>query len=287
MKRLAFTLAVLSTCQPAFALDLPQGSDRDNRIQLVNYHSGDVVVVNSTVGAGTRIVFAENETIIDTASGFPDGWEFTPSRHILYLMPKSINAGQDTPPMMPKSGEWNTNLMVTTNLRLYDFDLRLLNTDRATVDDRVSYRVQFSYPVEDDAKRLVAIEREEAAQALDATRPVLNTNYTMQAGEGSESITPGLAYDDGAFTYLQFPPIGEMPAAFVINSDGTESVVNTHTAPDRRDTIAIQRIAPEFVLRLGKAVVGIYNESFDVNGGERERGTTVPGVARTDRGMQR
>lgn len=282
MKRLVVALAALAACGPALSLDVPQGSPRDSRIQNVNYHDGDVVVVNSTVGAGTRIVFAPNETIIDMASGFPGGWSFTPSRHMLYLMPKSIGGTQDVPATLPKPGEWNTNLMVTTNLRLYDFDLRLIATDRATVDDRVSYRVQFNYPVENDWQAVAEIEREKATQALEAARAIENAEYTMQVGDGAQSITPGMAYDDGVHTYLQFPPNGEIPSAFVINTDGTESIANTHV---EGDTLVIHRVATQFVLRLGKAVVGVYNEAFDVNSGSRARGTTVPGVSRTNRGI--
>ncbi|MBD4237374.1 TrbG/VirB9 family P-type conjugative transfer protein, partial [Xanthomonas citri pv. citri] len=100
-----------------------------------------------------RIVFAPGENIVDVGTGFSQGWEFRKSGNILFLKPKSVKTGgNDGQVMAPEAGKWNTNLMVTTDQRLYDFDLQLLpgsNDGAPARNQRVAYRVEFRYPADE------------------------------------------------------------------------------------------------------------------------------------------
>lgn len=284
MKRLTLTLAVaLSLGNAAFAADIPQGSKYDSRIQYVNYNDGDVVVVRALPGLGLRIVFSSGENILDVASGFTQGWEFNDRANILYVKPKSLVSGngQDETVFAPEAGKWDTNLMVRTNRRLYDFDLKLLpgggNSGPAPKNQPVAYRVEFRYPADELAKANEAQAREEARAKLSEKPAPRNWAYTMQVGNNSQDIAPTMAYDDGRFTYLKFPNNREFPAAFLVAADKSESLVNSHV---ENDTLVLHRVAREVVLRLGDAVVGVYNENYDVDGLAPVDGTTVPGVQR-------
>lgn len=282
MKPLFVVLALSLTLGHVQAADLPQGSKFDTRIQYVNYNPGDVVVVRAVAGLGARVVFAPGETILDVASGFTQGWEFSDRRNILYIKPKSIKGEQGMPPMAPEAGKWDTNLMVTTNLRMYDIDLQLMpgpNSDKAPLS-LVAYRVEYRYPAEELAAAKAREEKERAQAKLDVKTEPKNWNYSMQIGAGSENITPTMAYDDGRFTYLKFPNNRDFPSAFLVAADKTESLVNTHIDPATPDTLVLQRVSKEIVLRLGNAVVGVYNDSFDPDGVPASDGTTVPGVKR-------
>lgn len=284
MKRHALILVLVVAFGTAYAADVPQGSKFDNRIQYVNYNAGDVVVIRAVVGIGSRIVFAPNETILDIASGFTQGWEFSDRRNILYIKAKSVKGEQGQAAMAPEPGKWDTNLMVTTNLRMYDFDLHLRlgsnNSDKELSNQRISYRVEFKYP-EDEAAFANALSEKHRAQAkLDVKPEPRNWNYSMQIGDASESIAPTMAYDDGRFTYLKFPNNRDFPSAFLVAADKTESLVNSHIDPAMLDVLVLQRVSREMVLRLGNAVVGIYNDSFDADGIPANEGTTVPGVKR-------
>lgn len=280
------TIALLlsaAVCGAVNAADIPQGSQYDSRIQYANYNDGDVVVIRALPGLGSRIVFAPGETILDVASGFTQGWEFSDRRNILYVKPKSIQAGsgQDATVMPPTSGDWDTNLMVTTSRRLYDFDLKLLpgggNSGRAPKDQPVAYRVEFRYPADEMAKAEEDAARAAVQQKLDEKPAPRNWNYSMQIGDNSEGIAPTMAYDDGRFTYLKFPNNRAFPAVFLVAADGSESLVNTNVEDD---VLVIHRVSPELVLRLGNAVVGIYNDAYDMDGLAPVDGTTVPGVQR-------
>jgi len=284
MKRHTLILALVAVVGIAHAADVPQGSKFDNRIQYVNYNAGDVVVIRAVAGIGSRIVFAPNETILDVASGFTQGWEFSDRRNILYIKAKSVKSEQGQPAMAPEPGKWDTNLMVTTNLRMYDLDLHLLpgsnNSGKAPANQRISYRVEFKYPADERAAAKALADKHRAQAKLDVKPEPRNWNYSMQIGDASDNIAPTMAYDDGRFTYLKFPNNRDFPSAFLVAADKTESLVNSHIDPATPDTLVLQRVSREMVLRLGNAVVGIYNDSFDPDGIPANQGTTVPGVKR-------
>lgn len=276
MKNLALAIALALSSASVFAADVPQASRFDNRIQYVNYNAGDVVTVQTVVGRGSRVVFAPNETIIDVGSGFTQGWEFTDSGNMLYIKAKSIKGESGQPSMVPVPLTWDTNLMVKTNLRMYDIDLFL----RDPKAKGVAYRVEYRYPADEAARAMKLADKQKAQAKFDAKPAPRNWNYSMQIGDNSEGIAPTTAYDDGRFTYLTFPNNRDFPTAFLVAADKTESIVNSHIDPSKPDTLVIQRVSKEVVLRLGNAVVGVYNDSYDRDGIPAVDGSTVPGVRR-------
>ena len=289
MKTMATLIIVLLSSFPAYSADMPQSSSLDNRIQHVNYNEGDVVIIRALPGLGTRVVFGEGETILDVASGFSAGWEFGDRRNILYIKPKTIVVGKGSSASVekPKAGKWDTNLMVTTTKRLYDFDLILLKSASSTgmtpKSNEVAYRVVFKYPHE-VVKQETLERRDEILKAMLDTSPIpRNWNYSMDIGENSERIVPKSAYDDGRYTYLRFPNNREIPSVFVVAEDGSESIVNTHiqdSEEGEKDELVIRRVAQQFNLRLGKSVVGVFNDAYDPDGLPPVNGTTINGVTR-------
>jgi type IV secretion system protein VirB9 len=112
---------------------------------------------------------------------------------------------------------------------------------------------------------------------LQAKPQVLNTAYQLAEGAQSQDIVPTLVFDDGRFTYLRFAGNREVPAVFHVLGDGSETLVNTRMEDD---LLVVDRVSRRLVLRAGAAVVGIWNEAFDVDGVAPTAGTTVPGVKR-------
>ena len=275
-------LAMLATAA-AHAVDLPQSSKFDSRIQYADYNAGDVVLVRALPGLGARIVFSPSEEILDVASGFTQGWEFQTRRNILYVKPKSVKVSE-AETMVPTAGKWNTNVMVTTTRRMYDLDLPLLagggNDGKPAPSAGVAYRVEFRYPEDDKAKALAEASRQLTQSKLDAKPAPMNWHYSMQVGEASEGIAPTMAYDDGRFTYLRFPNNRDFPTVFLVAADKTESLINSHIDPRSPDVLVVHRVNRELVLRLGNAVVGVYNDRYDPDGVPPVKGTTVPGVQR-------
>jgi type IV secretion system protein VirB9 len=108
----------------------------------------------------------------------------------------------------------------------------------------------------------------------------VNGNYSIAVGKHAGDIIPTLVFDDGRFTYFKFPNNREVPAVFHVDSEGQESVVNARM---EGDLLVADRISHKFYLRRGKAVVGVFNEAFDLDGIPPANGTTVSGVARVYR----
>lgn len=260
------------TASRAFADETPVPSPYDSRIQTVEYNAEDVVVLSVRSGRAVRIVFGSNEKIVDVASGFTDGWELVPRGNILFLKAKSLTGGEGGGVLSPQAERWNTNLVVTTDARLYDFDLRLVGAQEG-----VAYRVEFRYPAEEKASAQAKAVEKKSLDKLSRKMAPKNWQYTMEIGEKAHAIAPSLAYDDGNFTYLKFPNNRNFPVAFLVAADGSESIANSHV---EGDMLVIHQVAPQLVLRFGQAVVSVYNEAYDVDGVVPTNGTTAPGVRR-------
>lgn len=283
MKKLALLCCLLCTSANVVALDMPKSSRFDSRIQHVAYNENDVVEVNSYAGGSTQIVFAPEEEILDIASGFSSGWEFEARRNNLYIKVKSLKGKQDAL-TKPVPGKWDTDLHITTNLRIYTFQLILNSGEEGSAiaeNKKIAYLIKFTYPAEEAARLRVAARQKAAEKRLAKNDIPRNWQYSMQVPTGSESIAPTMAWDDGRFIYLKFPGNREFPAAFVVAADGSESLVNTHIDPKASDVLVIQQLVPELALRLGKQVVGIFNDHYDAYGVPAKNGTTVIGVKRT------
>ena len=115
------------------------------------------------------------------------------------------------------------------------------------------------------------------AERLQAKPQVKNTNYAIAEGADSQDIMPTLIFDDGRFTYLRLPGNREVPAVFHVLGDGSETLVNVRMEDD---LLVVDRVSRRLMLRAGSAVVGIWNEAFDLDGAPPNEDTTVPGVQR-------
>jgi len=114
---------------------------------------------------------------------------------------------------------------------------------------------------------------------LATAKPVpRNWDYSMQIMEGSEEIAPSMVFDDGRFTYFRFPANREIPTLYYISPTEEEARINYHM---EGDLVVVQRMGRRFVLRLGEAVVGVWNDAFDPEGVAAKDGTTINGIVRT------
>ena len=85
-------------------------------------------------------------------------------------------------------------------------------------------------------------------------------------------------------TRLRFGARHELPAIFVRNGDGSESLANfTIDAGE----LTVHRVARHFVVRRGGLSGCIVNEDFSGTGERLGSGTVAPEVERVTRGAQR
>lgn len=256
---LALSLAMLSPL-PAAAATKPTAGAYDARVKTVAYNQDDVVVIIGHYGFSTNIEFAPGEVVQSIALGDSLAWEVAPRGNQLFVKPREDNA--------------TTNMTVITDRHSYQFWLDAAQASNKGRGPEMYFRVRFTYPREEAARAQAAADHQRAVAALSNTIPPKNYNYWAC---GNQRLRPTEAYDDGRFTYLRFPGSQEIPAAYVVNSDGAETLAN---GTMRGDQLVLQTTAAKIILRKGGAVACLENRSFNWYGIPNTTGTTSPSVRR-------
>ncbi|MBX1307071.1 P-type type IV conjugative transfer system translocation pore protein TrbG/VirB9 (plasmid) [Campylobacter novaezeelandiae] len=290
MKKIILISLFLNTF--IWALSIPKTSIFDKRIAYAVYNANDVFQVNAKNGYVSVLEFGLDERIINTATGFAQGWDLIEKDNLLFIKPKayktqlvqqdSNNIGENQTSQEfvvdPNPSDWKTNLIVITNLNTYVFDLKLV-----TKNSNTTYKLSFSYPQKElkTAKEfLEAQEQENIRTDLNKNTIPRNWDFYMKVNKGSEDISPNFAYDDGVFTYLGFDNTKTFPAVFMYEN-GKESILNTHIKKDGNyDVLVIQKIAKQILLRSGDKVVGIFNRGYAKNPLRKTRETSNENIQR-------
>jgi len=146
--------------------------------------------------------------------------------------------------------------------------------------------VRFAYPGDEaEARRDASAARrgDTEMRAIDETFSLHNAasprNWRYSA-QGTPSLEPDAVYDDGKETTLRFEGNREIPAIFLVASDGTESLVPKDM---RGELVVVHAVGRELRLRQGAEVICIFNEAFDPVGVNHATRTTSPSVARLSR----
>ncbi len=92
---------------------------------------------------------------------------------------------------------------------------------------------------------------------------------------------PVAASDDGVHTRLSFAAKAEQPAVFILNEDGTESLLNF--SMDEGDLI-LHRVARRLILRRGHLAGCVVNKGYTGSGERLNSHTVSEDVERTTRG---
>jgi len=271
MKKLALLLMLSFSVTSTFALDTPKPGKNDARVRFIDYTPGEVVKLVAHFGYQINIVFATGEAVQEKGVFMGDSaaWTFATSGNNVFIKPRQEN-GQ-------------TNMTIVTNRHTYTFDIASHWSKKNRSDSNDMYfQVNFRYPA-DEAARAAAVAAAQAAKKrvddkLTKAFETANTNYTVQ---GADELAPDDVNDDGTFTKLTFRGNRPIPAIYIVNADGSESLVD-RTVEDR--TVVVHAIAKKFVLRKGNSVACVFNESYDPIGRENTSGTTLPGVERTING---
>lgn len=258
MRRLSILVILAVVSGAATAAETPHPGELDSRIRTVDYHGGQVFRLSVHYGYTLLVQFGKNESVEQgtVAMGDPAAWKVGPRGRNLMIKPTAPEA--------------ETNMTVITNRRTYSFHLAANDDDgRASM-----YVVRFDYPRLERAKDREQREAERVASRME--NKYRGTNYKYYA-KGSEQIMPNRAYDNGQFTYLHYPNSHDMPAVYTRGPDGEEALVNTHV---EGDTIVVQTITDDLVLRKNGAVVCIENRGYTGRGRDVDSNTSVPDVER-------
>ena len=272
-------LFVLGVGASALAVETPRQAPDDGRIRFVDYQPFNVVRIVAALRSSVQIEFAADEDIAHAALGNTVAWEIAPAGNILFLKPRENQPA--------------TNLSVVTtrrdgSKRSYQLELTMIPGKEGRegsvgpTSDTFFY-VKYRYPADDAERR-----RQEAAQRTAATKAgeasqVLAFHETYgprnwrYSAQGAETIEPKSVYDNGKVTTMAFAGNTEIPAIFLVNTDGTESLVPKSV---QGELVLVHAIAAKFILRRGHDVLCLINEGYKPEGLDPGTKTTSPAVER-------
>lgn len=253
--RRAIALLLLAVAAPAASGET--GPDR--RIRYVSYDPDAVVPVDAVVGIVTHIVLEPGERYVTHAFGDGKAWDFAAKANHCFLKAVAMNA--------------DSNLTIVTDRRSYHFSLRLL----ADTGAAPTFEIAFRYPdtgarARHDEARRAAIE-----DGFRANGETPNLDYTMS---GDFDLAPVNVWDDREFTYFKFPGQRDLPAIYMVDPDGNESIVNRHGAGPSNEIVVVHRVAARWTLRLGSRALAIWNDAYDPEGRRNVSRTASPDVNR-------
>lgn len=263
MKRSVLLLLSLGALPGARAESVPARGTVDGRIREVTYNAEQVYRLTGYVGYQLEFEFSEGERFVGLAAGDVKGLSFESQGNHLFLKPTASGV--------------LTNLTILTTRHHYRVDYAVATGHPDPSHGDVIYALRFQYP-EDLAHTDQALA-DASRIAADLRTPAAAVNWDYWYC-GPPTLRPVAAYDDGFQTHLRFSDASELPALFIRNEDGSESLTNfTVTAQE----VVVHRVAHQMILRRGHLVACLVNKGF---GGAQQHapgGTISPQVLRATR----
>ncbi|MDC4147465.1 TrbG/VirB9 family P-type conjugative transfer protein [Acinetobacter baumannii] len=251
----------------------PTPISKDGRIMSVQYDRNEVIEIPTGIGVSTLIQLEDDEEVAEDDNkagaglGDLDAWQVDIRGNNIFIKPKARNP--------------DTNMVIVTNKRTYALSLK------SSAKGKAGYIVRFSYPdtqlAEEQAalKNSLAIQNKIASSKGEATKNIGKINMKGYFMRGDSQLAPKKMWDDGRFTYLQYPNSKDLPAVYRILPDGKEMLVNTHID---NDVMVLQETAKGYMLRLGQSVLEVRNALYDPEGKFNALGTSQDDLIRLELG---
>ena len=209
-----------------------------NAIQVWPYSEGALYQVYTSPGRVTDIALQEGEELISVSAGDTVRWivgdttSASGAEKRVHILVKPVRA------------DLKTNLVITTNRRLYLLEL-------TATEKNWMASISWDYPHD----RLLLLQRR--AQQAEKATPVAagialeQLAFRYRISGDSPAWRPLRAFDDGEHVYIQFPPgiaQGELPPLFVVGTAGKAELVNYRY---RAPYYVVDRLFAAAELRLG------------------------------------
>ncbi|MCK5555856.1 MAG: P-type conjugative transfer protein VirB9 [Alphaproteobacteria bacterium] len=243
-KALLGLLAICLIVSTAYAARIPRSGSADARVKKITYHDNDVYSLKGHYGYTTVIEFGEKERIETISLGDSEAWQVVkPHRdNLLFVKPLEQNAA--------------TNMTVVTSDHIYSFELSA-NKAESNESDHLTFRLRFVYSNAGGSKGFLSFDNNNTPAPLSSVSPdAWNFDYTFT---GDNVLRPQRVFDDGKFTYFQFDNLDIMPAVFLVDEKGKESIVNSSV---HGFNLVVHRTGSQFKLRDGDMETMIFNEMW-------------------------
>lgn len=232
-----------------------------NAVAMYDYIPGQVYQVYSSPDYVTTITLKQGEKLISKVAGDTTRW----------VIGDTITGDSADPTVLvvlkPVRANLRTNLMLSTNQRVYQIDLVALS------GNQYQNGVSWNYPQDDirDAMAKASAINAQAKQTelTGVAIENLNDNYSIDIKQGKRpDWLPKQVFDDGAKTYIAFPGnLGttSAPPLFIVGSDNDADLVNYRV---KGHFYIVDRLFDRAQLRVGKdpqTIVEIKRQPSNVN----------------------
>lgn len=256
MKKLNVVLGavLLMSASVSFANLNPKALSTDNRMRVVPFNQNDVVTVIGSPLISTSLEFGTNEVIQGIEGGDSAAWLVTVN-----------DAHPNIAFIKPTMNESDTNMTILTDQHMYHFRLLMASQKEDSPRLQPTYNIRFSYP---ESLRLAQLSkeaertREKNAVVADNGSSPLDWNWAYSFScKCSQDNLPVRAFDDGKFTYFEFSEHADIPAIFLVDQKGNESLANWQM---KGKYVVIQKTARQFTLRNGNENRGscVFNDKY-------------------------
>lgn len=251
----------------------PTPISKDGHIMSVQYDRNEVIEIPIGIGVSTLIQLEDDEEVAENdhkaGAGLGDlkAWQVDIRGNNIFIKPIARNP--------------DTNMVIVTNKRTYALSLK------SSAKGKAGYIIRFNYPdsrlAEEQLalKNSLAIQNKIASSKGEATKNIGKINMKGYFMRGDSELAPKKMWDDGRFTYLQYPNSKDLPAVYRILPDGKEILVNTHID---KDVMVLQETAKGYMLRLGQSVLEVRNALYNPEGKFNALGTSEEDLIRLELG---
>lgn len=229
----------------------------DSRIKTFVFSENEVFRLKLQYGYQSSIEFAKGEEIETISIGNNYSWKITPVERRLFII--------------ALEGAAQTNMTVITNKRTYQFELESRYPDMSLDEDLV-YVVRFFYPSENLDKPVPNFSPKIYYQQPNSNQPSSDVVLIPSASSpsningynfeysltGPDAIAPLKVFDDGQFTFMQFPNNNSVvPRFFSIDSNGIETRLKYFR---QGEYVVFKQLVDKMALRMNQDEVFVYND---------------------------
>lgn len=212
----------------------------NKHIREVTYSPDKIYKIIASQGYTTAVQLGADESIISVNVGDSTAWLVNVQNNVINLKPIVDNP--------------TTNMNVMTDRGSYQFLLTALppqhNASGQLIrqpDENALFVLKFRYNDNSDS----------IFPKTGLMSAPLRNNYRYSA-RGDASVAPLSVYDNGRFTFFDFGDRQDIPAIFMVDRKGNESLVNYHL---QGHYIVVEAVGKQFTLRNGNQVASIFNEA--------------------------
>lgn len=204
------------------------------------YSPDEAPIINTIPLHETVVSLEPGEKFSNISTGDPSRWSYA------IATSGEGRLQQQNILIKPSSPSISTNMVITTNKRIYN--LRLLSGSNP--DSAHMRTVRFWYP--DEMRAATETSTDSTNTTADVALNHLNFDYQLSSARwhALPGWTPTRVFDDGTHTYIQFPATlasADMPVLFVLRGKDNELVNYRYQSP----YFIVDKIFKQAVLILG------------------------------------